>query len=192
MRKNLGIRDAARRLGLAHTTVGRYFRANPELNRGSRGRPRVDLDELRRHRSANINPAMRGSRAGRLLGEGDPDPAVFAEAPPAVTRASDSPNYARAKAMREETLAQRARIDLDEKKALLVPRAEVEAAAYEIGALLQRDLLELGAQLGERLSTMTEPHEIVALLEAEHRRILATMSAKLDGMDWLHHENTPG
>ena len=46
-------------------------------------------------------------------------------------------------------------------------------------AVLLRDLLELGAQLSERIATMTDPREIAALLETEHRRILAALAVSL-------------
>lgn len=178
----VGIRAAARAVGVNPSTISRYLKDHPELNLGDGVLPKMDLAALRRHRAANLNPAMRGSHAGRLLGEGEVEETPAAgpiEAPPAATRSGETPNYARAKAMREETLAQRARVDLDEKRALLVPREEAEAAAYEIGALLQRDLLDLGAQLGERLAAMDDPREIAALMEAEYRRVLAALAASL-------------
>lgn len=154
----VGVRAAARAVGLNPSTVSRYLRDNPELNLGDGMHPKIDVAALRRHRADNTNPGRRGSHAVRP--------------------------YSASRAKREAVLADRAQIDLDEKRGLLVPRAEVENAAFEIGTLLQRDLLELGTQIGERLSIMTEPQEIVALLESEHRRILAAMSAKLDAKDW--------
>ncbi len=179
---HLGIREAARELGLAHTTVGRYIRAYPELNRGTEGRPRVDLGELRRHRAANLNPAPRGRQAAKLLAAGEPAPAVVAEGetpPPAATRSDAPPNYAHAKAVRETVLAQRARVDLDEKRGLLVPRAEVEDAVYDAGLLLQRNLLHLCSQVAERVASMSDARQITELLEAEHRKVLAQLAAAL-------------
>ena len=106
---------------------------------------------------------MRGSHAGRLLGEGEietlPLPGSI-EVSPAATGASGSPNYAHAKAVRETVLADRARLDLDEKRGLLVPRAEIENAIYDAGLLLQRGLLELGGQLAERLAALDDTRKI--------------------------------
>ncbi len=169
--RHLGIREAARQLGLAHTTISRYIAANPVLNHGTAGRPKVDLNELRRHRAANLNPAPRGRLAAKLL----------AEAPAAATGPANTPNYANSKAKREAVLADRAQVDLDEKRGLLVPRAEIEDAVFEAGAILQRDLLEIPAQLSERLGAMTDSREISALLEAALRRVLATMATALRG-----------
>ena len=90
----------------------------------------------------------------------------------AATAAANTPNYADSKAKREAVLADRAQVDLDEKLGLLVSRAKIEAAIFDAGRVLQRDLLELGAQLAERLASMSDPREIAALLETEHRREL--------------------
>lgn len=177
--RHLGIREAARQLGLAHTTIGCYLRSHPELNRGSAARPMVDLEELRRHRAQHVHPALRGLKASKVLAGGDAPASAASDAPPAATKVADSPNYAHAKAVRETVLAQRARVDLDEKRGLLVSRREIEDAVYDAGAVLQRDLLDLGAQLAERLAAMSEPREIAALLETEHRRVLATLASSL-------------
>ncbi len=179
---HLGVREAARRLGLAHTTVGRYVRSHPELNHGSQVRPRVDLDELRRHRAANLNPAPRGRKAAKLIAEGDPDSVVLVDGetpPPAAIRSAAPPNYSVSKAAREAVLADRAQIDLDEKRGLLVPISEIQDAVFEAGRTLQRDLLELAGQLAERIAAMDDSREIAALLESELRRVLATMAASL-------------
>jgi len=168
---HLSIREAARQLGFVHTTISRYVRRFPELNRGSKGRPAVDLDELRRHREANVNPFRIGSHAGRLFGEnsgggkGNKNGAGQA--------------YAVSKAAREAILADRAQIDLDEKRGLLVPRAEVEDAVFESGLLLQRNLLHLCSQVAERLASMSVAREITEVLEGEVRKVLAELAASL-------------
>ena len=176
----LGVCAAARELGLNHSTVSRYLKSHPALNRGTDSRAKIDLAEFRKHHAETTNPARRGSHAGRLFGEDGGD-AVVEDDPVAEAngKAGDQLTYARAKAVREGIAAQNARIDLDEKRGLLVPRDEVEAAAYEAGQALQRDLLELGAQLGERLATMGDAREIGALIDAEHRRVLAKLAAAL-------------
>ncbi len=67
--RTVGIREAARALDKSPSTIGRYLKDHPELNRGSERRPKVDLDELRRHREANVNPFLSGSSAGLLVGQ---------------------------------------------------------------------------------------------------------------------------
>ena len=181
----LGVREAARALGLNASTVSRYLRDHPDLNHDPDApRPKVDVEEFRQHRADYTNPARRGSHAGRLFGEGDdldadPGDQGDDEADEGKGKEKNKLTYSLAKATREAILAQRARIDLDEKRALLVPRAEIEAAVYEAGQMLQRDLLELGPQLSERLAAMASPHDIAALMETEHRRLLAKWASTL-------------
>ncbi len=177
----LGVCAAAAALGCHASTISRYLKDFPDLNQGSKGRPKIDVDVLRRHRAQNTNPTPRGHQAGKMLAEGGEPTIVAAEAPPppAATATAAAPNYALAKAVRETVLAQRARVDLDEKRGLLVPRREVEDSVFSAGTVLQRDLLELGAQLAEQLAAMTDTRAISALMEKEHRRVLATLAASL-------------
>ena len=169
----IGVTAAARELGCNHSTVSRYVKSNPELNHGSDKRPKVNLAELREHREETVNVAKSGSHAGRLLGE-ESDQSDSDSGP-----GERKLTYSHAKATREAIGAQNARIDLDEKLGRLVPRAEVEAIAYDAGQMLQGDLLELGQQLAERLVAMNDAREIAALIESEHRRVLAKLASAL-------------
>ncbi|MCZ6588384.1 MAG: hypothetical protein O7B24_10630 [Alphaproteobacteria bacterium] len=186
MNEIVSIRSAARQLGKSHSTISRYVQGCPELNRGTAERPLVNVEEVRRHRLENLNAARIGNHAGRLFGAGEAPP-------PAATGTEAPPNYAHAKAVRETVLAKRARIDLDEKCGLLVPRAEIQDAVFDAGRALQRDLLELAGQLAERIAAMDDPHEISELLNTEHRRVLAALAASLRAKAAAEEEpRTPG
>jgi len=163
------VRGAALALKVNASTISRYLKEYPDLNQGSRTRPKIDVDVLRTHRADNTSQAQQRG----------PGTATSVELPPAATAPSNQPNYALAKAVRETVLAQRARVDLDEKRGLLVPRAEVENSVYDAGTVLLRDMLEIPAKLAERLVAMTDRREITALLETELRRVLATMATSL-------------
>lgn len=160
----MGVRAAAAALGLSHSTISRYLRSHPEINCGTDTRPKVDLAELRAHRASTLNMACRKRHAGRLMDPRSPvDAARDGEASTARAGGAGVLSYARARAQRETTLAERARLELDEKRNLLVPRVEVEDAVLEAGEMLQRELDALGAQLAERLAALSEPREIAAL-----------------------------
>jgi len=169
----LGVRAAAKVLKINPSTVSRYLQDYPSLNRGNDTRPKVDVAELRCHRAENVDPARGGGQAGRLFG------GVKANQPEPAAPTGAAAVLMRARASRATTKAQSERIDLDVKRELLVPRAEVEAHEYAIAQALQRDLLELGPQLSERLATMTVPREIAALLETEFRQVMAKLAAAL-------------
>ncbi|MCH8996703.1 MAG: hypothetical protein IID48_00365 [Proteobacteria bacterium] len=168
----VGIRAAAKVLKLNPSTISRYLQDYPSLNLGNDTRPKVDVAKLRRHRVENVNPARGGAQAGTLLGEGE-------DGKPKGSDTSAGAVLLRARASRATTRAQSERLDLDAKRGLLVPRAEVEAAVYEAGQAFQRELLELGPQLSERLAVMTVAREIAALLETELRQVLAKLAAAL-------------
>ncbi len=107
----LGVRAAAKVLNLNPSTVSRYLQDYPSLNLAEEGeRPRVDVAALERHRAENVDPARRGSHAGRLFGE------VKAGPPEAAGATSAKAVLLRARAARETTMAQTARVDLDVKK----------------------------------------------------------------------------
>ncbi len=182
----VGVRAAARALGLNASTVSRYLKDHPDLNLGSERRPMVNLEELRRHREENINAARSGSHAGRLLGEDNgvagangADAANGRERP--TRNQAEAPSLATARAEREAALAERARIDLDEKLAGLLVRSEVEEAAREVVWVLRRELLELAPRLAEELAAMDNQRAIEVRAEFHFRALLKKYAAELDG-----------
>ncbi len=66
----IGIRGAARTLGLSPSTISRYLKIHPELDLGGEAHPMVNIDALRRHRAQHVHPAARGIKAARLLAAG--------------------------------------------------------------------------------------------------------------------------
>lgn len=171
----VGVRAAAKVLKLNPSTVSRYLQDHPALNLGNATRPKVDVEQLRRHRDENVDPARRGSHAGRVFGQIED-----AQKTPSADNAGRV--LLRARAARATTDAQSARVDLDIKKKLLVPLAEAERGIVDAGMVLQQSLLELGSHVADSLSLLDSPREIAALLEAEHRRTLHDFHAALTAM----------
>ena len=60
-----------------------------------------------------------------------------------------------------------------------LPLAAEYDKAYNAGKVLQQNLIDLAALLGEQLATMPDPREIVAMLEKEYGRILADLATSL-------------
>ena len=174
----VGVRAAARALGLNASTVSRYLKDHPELNHGTATRPKIDVAELRRHREENINAARSGSHAGRLLGEDNGADAANGRERPTRNQA-EAPSLATAKAEREAALAERARLDLDEKLAGLLVRAEVEQASEEAIQVLQRQLSDLAPRLAGKLATLDDAKEAQVLMETAFRALLKKYAGEL-------------
>lgn len=189
----VGIREAARAVGLSPSTISRYVANNPELNRGTPEQPAVVLGELRAHRAQNVNQLKSRNHAGELF---DADPVGGGEAIEETAPAGDRSQqvsvaagetgqapkgaYSKAKAARETLLARRAQIELDQMLGRLVARAEVEEGAAELAGMLQTSLLQLTVDLAEPLSTMTEPAEISTYLDGQFRQLLERLRLQLE------------
>ena len=135
--------------------------------------PKAEVDELR-------------IRPGRLLGEDNGvagangvDAANGWERP--TRNQAEAPSLATARAEREAALAERARLDLDEKLAGLLVRAEVLEAFEETLQVLRRQLSDLVPRLAEKLATVGNAKEAQALMETEFRGLLEKCAAELDG-----------
>ena len=152
MAERIGVRAAAKALGVSHSTVSRYLSQYPELAHredGKRG-PKVELEALRRHRAENVNPDLAPPLA-------EPSEQPKANAAPAES-AARVVSSALTDARREnlELKNREARLAYERQAGSLVPRVEVQDAAQEAGQLLQQRFDLRRPQLAEELATMTE------------------------------------
>ncbi len=90
--------------------------------------------------------------------------------------ASADPTYWAAKARRENTLADLARLELARKHGELVERQRVEDAAFTLARTLRDAILQLPTQLAPELVPMTDAFQIENRLRDALRQILADMS----------------
>ena len=162
----LGIREAAAALGVNASTVSRWVKGNPGLNHGAGKRPQVDLAELRAHRADNVNAAMAGNHAGRVLGEEPEGPEPDGAGGSGAKR---SPSLVDAKTVREAALAQTAQLDLQERLGKIVDTAGVEDGAFEAGQILRELLTARNRRLGDKFASMSDSRELTAALDADDR-----------------------
>ena len=87
--------------------------------------------------------------------------------------------FAEAKTMKEVYLARMARLKYEEEAGKLVPKADVEARAADIGMVVKQNLLSIPSRLMDQLADETDPREINAILEAELRRVLEQLAEEL-------------
>lgn len=184
----LGVRAAARELGVNASTISRQLAAGIIPNRGSAREPKVNLAEARAARDAHLDPSKRGNAAGRMLGE---QPSNAATAEPAEVQEGDqgegqsgapdaAPDGLRtARTTREGYLAQIARLDYEKRAGILVSRDEVEQALMDVVRTIRDALLHLGDKLAVELVGMTDPLEISKAVNREHRHLLELLSTAL-------------
>ena len=178
----MGVREAARAIGVNPSTVTRYIAKYPELIASASGPPKVDLARFVEHRKANVNEIKSGNHAGLLF------TATASAAPPASAapdeddaetqqpRERRSPDYAHARTARETISARLEQIKLDEKLKLLVSRREVEDMAVEAGLAFRDGLITRNRDLADRLATMTDAIEIKSLLDQSDAQLLARIA----------------
>lgn len=177
---------AAGALGLNKSTISRYLDKYPELNRATPGAPpRVDVEELRRHREAHVDAARAGSHAGRLIevpasaiGTGR-EAAEEAEDGAGESRAGAGASYARAKTVHMVATAKRAQLDLQERLGRTAAIEEVERAGFELGLLVREQLDARREALAEDLAGLTDPAIAAARLDQADRQLLMMLDDAL-------------
>ncbi|SEN19095.1 hypothetical protein SAMN04487857_111120 [Pseudomonas sp. ok272] len=100
-----------------------------------------------------------------------------------------TPDFQKARALREHNMAQLAEIELRKAQGSLVNRVAVETGAYNAGRLLRDQLFGPLPQLSHELAAMTDPWEIEKHLTTTIRRTL-TEAERLSSAD-LEHAMTP-
>lgn len=193
----VGIREAAKQLGIAASTVSRYVAANPDLNRAGPGKPpQVDVDELRAHRSGNVDWAKAGNYAGLPFGQADrgsdglgdaADEGDEEEAGRAIpARATGRPaatapaGLARARTAQATIKARRELNALESDLKITVAKRKVEEGAAETGLMLKQLLATRNRDLSLKAAGMTDPAAIMALLDEADARLLETLSSALE------------
>lgn len=182
--------EAAKLLGINRSTLTRYLKTYPELNRSHvDGRIAVDVDELARHRSENVNLLKSGNHAGRLFDE--PAPLLDEITPRPVTRAvereADDDDDDDAAGLQDETVAKiRARRErillnrLEREEAVqlgeLTPAPEVEEATGNALVKLRDALMSPDLDLCEALAAASDPAEVTQLLRAANRKALERLA----------------
>jgi hypothetical protein len=181
----VGVREAARQVGVSASTISRQIKAGIIPNRGSAEQPRVDLGEVRAARAQNLDPSKVGNAAGMLLGEAsaaepleEDDEDLEAEEPRAAGGAGEA-SYRAARTAREGFQAALAKLQYEEKAGLLVSRLEVERALVDASRQVRDALMRLGDKLAGELVGQTDPAAIARVINREHRQVLERLAEVL-------------
>ncbi|MFW9082423.1 terminase small subunit [Pseudomonas sp. P2757] len=117
------------------------------------------------------------------------EPTSMAAPPQVITGDGKLPDYQKARALREHSMARLAEIELGKAQGSLVDKKAVETGAYDAGRLLRDQLFGPLPQLSQDLATMTDPWLIEKHLAATFRKTLEE-AERLSSAD-LEHALTP-
>lgn len=186
----VSIREAARQLGIAHSTVSRQVSAGIIPNHGVPGRPLILVTEARAARAQNLDPSQRrGSRSPLFAEEEDGAPGTNDD-PLSSASVPERGSYRGERSRREAALAQLAEIELGKQLGNLLDKGEVIDAVVEIMITL-RETLQLAAH---DVANRHGP-EIAAIFSAEIHKALTIAATKIEQFEELppgdFRERTP-
>jgi hypothetical protein len=116
--------------------------------------------------------ALRESHAEETVGRTLPLPAV-----------DEAPDFMEARASKEDANAKLAHLELQERLGVLVPKADVEKAAFAVARMLRDALLHLPDVMAPRLAAESDWSVIRADLDNELRTALNGLADKLSAPD---------
>jgi hypothetical protein len=159
----IGVREAARRLGVHHAAVQKRIKAGtlPTLPGGK-------LD------SVTLNAQWTKNRDESKVRK--PVAPVYSEPVPVRRFATGERNFADAKTKREYVRLEREALELRRVKGELAPIGEINAWVAGMIIRAREVLTRIGPELKDRLAQQTSPHECEALINAEVRRALSDLA----------------
>lgn len=183
MTELIGIREAARRLGVSDTAVHKAIKAG-RVEIASRteksGRPLVAWPQVQADWHANSDTSHRshvGSR-GSPRREADPKPAValptsgkLEESGAAPPGGGSGPSYAQSRAVREAYQARLAKLEFEERSGKLIDAAEVKARAFRLARGARDALLTMPDRLAPILASSTDVQEVHRLMIEDIERV---------------------
>lgn len=177
------ISAAARELGLDKSTISRYVRAHPELLRSDGQRKGVVLDELRRHRAANVNEAKSANHIGgieALQAAALLSPALEEPAAGAGANALPAPGSLAAERVAEARARRRLlELDLARKERRYRDVEEIAGALTDVGIAVRNRLMSLPHELADELARIQDPAEVRGCLQAALRKRLEVLAIEL-------------
>ena len=180
MTELIGIREAARRLGVSDTAVHKAIKAGRVTVAGrtpTSNRPLVAWPQVQQDWLANSDTTKRthvGSK-GSPRRAADPEPEVqlatnTQDEQPAVGgdslpgRAVQGPSLAQSRAVKEAYLARLAKLEFEQKSGKLIDADEVKVRAFKLARNARDALLTMPDRLAPILASSTDVQEIHRLM----------------------------
>jgi len=194
MSELIGIREAARRLGVSDTAVHKAIKAGRVHIAGrteKSERPLVAWPQVQTDWLGNSDSSKRshvGSR-GSPVRANDPEPQVQlptssrpdeaqeqSSAPASDMPRSGGPSYAQSRAVREAYQARLAKLDYEQRSGKLVEVDKVKASAFRTARTVRDGLLNLPDRVAHELAHETDPARVHLRLSKEIRTVLEALS----------------
>jgi hypothetical protein len=203
MSELIGIREAARRLGVSDTAVHKAIKAGRVRIAGrteKSDRPLVAWPQAQADWLANSD----GSKRSHVGSQGSPvraaDPAPQVQLPTsgkpdevaepmativggdALPGRGTGPSYAQSRAVREAYQARLAKLDFEQRSGKLVEVDKVKAAAFRTARAVRDGMLNLPDRVAHELAHETNPAAVHARLSNEIRTILEALANPAAGI----------
>lgn len=193
--ERIGIREAARRLGVSDTAVhkalkaGRVLYAQPHDPK----KPQVEWPAIEEQWKQNTDVNYRthsGKRADAPSALPEPPAATQAPAPqpqeparppapPAPGPSIGGPSFAQSRALREAYNARLAKLEFEERSGKLVDIDQLRIEAFKIHRRVRDSILNIPDRCAPQLATMSDVAEIHAFLLGEITQSLRMLSADI-------------
>jgi hypothetical protein len=176
---NLGLRAAAEQLGISHAALLKAARTG-RVKRNEDGS--FDVEACREALKQNTQPAKRAKEARAREQRQSPEPPKRASEPrrppePVTDDSAPAAGSLAAIELKRATVKLRKEARLLQKlEGSLLDKNEVEHAWSEVCSSFRSQTLLLPAKLAPRLAPVTDARECQALIDAEVRRLLTTLS----------------
>lgn len=197
MSELIGIREAARRLGVSDTAVHKAIKAGRVTIAGrteSSQRPLVAWPQAQTDWLGNSDASKRshvGSQGSprreadpppqaKLKTSGNPDESPAESAQAATESVADQPrggpSYAASRAIREAYQARLAKLDYEERSGKLVEVDKVKASAFKVARTVRDGLLNLPDRVAHELAHETNAAAVHLRLTQEIRVVLEALA----------------
>lgn len=173
------ITEAARRLGIDKSVVSRQ--ANKfDVVKNERGQ--IDFGDYVAKRGDGLNPSMARGPEGIAMGGqgyGAPGHGSGADAPSGNGGAQRRNSaLVQASTALKAIQAEDARLDLEERKGLLIRRADVADQLIQVSRALRDELIGLPNRVAAELAALNDPDAVRLLLEERLETALAALSVR--------------
>lgn len=157
----VGIREAAKALGVNASTISRQVAKGVIPNRGASGAPKVSIDEARRARATNLDPSQQRA----------PEPSP-----------STSGTFSSHRSAHEAAKAKLAQLDLAQRLGEVVSRSEAEDLFATYGRRVRDALEQKWRTLALELQGMSAA-DIMVRGTASTEEVLARVAAEIEN-EW--------